>query len=62
MKAPKNSDFHFDISAMAEADEFNIVMSLGFIISNHSKKVGVALGKGSSQKYWGPVWYFCTVA
>ena len=52
---PNILEFPFTISATAEASDFKFGTPLGFAKAHHKiarrKKVGVALGKGSSPKF-----------
>jgi len=56
---PEIWGFPFNISAMAETSDFKFGTQLGLglpkpIIKSHpEEKVGVALGYGSSPKFWG---------
>jgi len=55
--APQNLGVPFNVYTMAEASDFKFGTQLGFARAHHKitprGKVGVALGKGSSPKFWG---------
>jgi len=55
-KAPKNLEFPFNISAMAEARDFKIGMPLGFVKAHHKitrrQRSGRGPGLGELPKIW----------